>query len=201
MEVVPIFPVPVYLSDAYAATPAETSVLKTQDWIVNPDGNKFSVNNYILDLPVLAGLRSFLQQQLDTFAYQVLRIKPETSFYITQSWVTVKVRGTSHHLHSHPNSLISGVYYLDGQLSPLAFQRPPTHELFGNIRLEITETNHYNTTDCSFPNHKDRAILFPSTSKHFVRETTVDTPRFSVAFNSFARGLLGDPAGLTGLRL
>ena len=201
MEVVPIFPVPVYISDEYPTTTAETSVLKIQDWIVNPDGNKFSANNYVLELPALGGLKSFLQQQIDTFAYQVLRIKPETSFYITQSWVNVKVRGTSHHLHSHPNSLLSGVFFVDGEMAPLAFQRPQTHEIFGNTRLEITEINPFNATDCSFPNQKNRAILFPSTSKHFVRETTVDTPRFSIAFNSFARGLLGDPHGLTGLRL
>ena len=201
MEVVSIFPVPVYISDEYVATPAETTALKIHDWIVNPDGTKFSVNNYVLDLPALVELKAFLQQQLTFFAQQILNVTPESEFYITQSWVTVKVRGTTHHLHSHRNSLISGVYYLDGELSPIVFKRPATHEIFGNIGLESSQVNPFTATDCEFPNQKHRAILFPSSSEHFVRESNTDTPRFSIAFNSFVRGLLGDTVGLTGLRL
>lgn len=201
MEVVPIFPLPVCLSDEYPPSPDETRVLKTQEWILNPDGNKFSANNYVLDLPALAGLRGFLQGQLEAFAHGVLRVKRDSQFFITQSWVTCKVRGSAHHLHAHPNSLLSGVFYLDGDLAPIAFQRPAGQDLFGNIKLDTEESNPFNAMDCSFANQKNRAILFPSTIQHFVRENPSDAPRFSIAFNSFARGLLGNPGGLTALRL
>lgn len=201
MEVFPLFPMPVYLSDEYAATPAETTALKIQDWVVNPDGNKFSANNHVLDLPVLIGLRSFLQTQVENFVHEILGVTRQSRFFITQSWVTVKTRGSAHHIHAHPNSLVSGVYYLDGELAPIAFKRPAGNEIFGSITLTMEKVTPFSAMDCSLPNRKNHAILFPSTMQHFVRENPSDAPRYSVAFNSFAKGLLGNPAELTGLSL
>ena len=46
------------------------------------------------------------------FAKQ-LGASDRTSFYITQSWLNYTNEKQVHYPHSHPNSIISGVYYIN----------------------------------------------------------------------------------------
>lgn len=203
MEVIPLFPIPVYLSDEYPLTAAERSVLIEQEWKTNPGGgNKSSVNSHLLDLPALAGLRAFLQGQVDYFAHEIVRIRRDCRFHITQSWANFNEKGTMHHLHAHANSVISGNFFVDGDSStPISFRRPPSHHLFANLSLPIDELNVLNATDYNLANKKNRVMLFPSTTPHFVQPHQTDTPRISLAFNTFVKGLVGSTAEATELRL
>jgi len=201
METLPLFATPVFISDEYAITAAEHGVLTSQAWQSNAGGNKASTDSYVLNRPELAGLRGFLQAQVETFVFQVLRVKRQCSFYITQSWMNLNEPGTQHHLHAHQNSLLSGVYFLEGADSPIVFRRPASHNLFGNIHLTFDELNVMNAGDYRFAAQKNRAILFPSTTQHLVAPNQSDVPRMSLAFNTFARGRLGSPDELTDLPL
>lgn len=201
METLPLFATPLFISDEYAVTGAERAFLARQSWRVNVGGNKTSLDSYILDKPELAGLRAFLQAQVDHFAHQVLMVHAKCAFYITQSWLNVNEKGTQHHLHAHQNSLISGVFFLDGDDSPIVFQRPASHFLFGNVHLDLERLSLMNAGECSFATRPNRAMLFPSTTPHFVRQNTSDTPRMSLAFNTFVRGQLGSADELSELRL
>jgi uncharacterized protein (TIGR02466 family) len=202
VEPFPLFPIPLHISEVYTPAPAELQVLKTQTWRPNPGGgNKTSENSHILDLPALSGLRTFLQSQIDLYAHDLLSIKRTNVFYITQSWVNINEKGTRHHAHIHQNSLISGVYFIEGDNAPIIFVRPPTHQLFGNILLELDRITPFNAVDCAFPNQIHKAMLFPSTTLHFVPEHQSTTPRMSLSFNTFVRGALGRISDLTELNL
>jgi uncharacterized protein (TIGR02466 family) len=202
MEPFPLFPIPLHISEAHAPTPSELATLRNQSWRPNPGGgNQTSENSHLLDLPELSALRAFLQSQIDLFAHDILAIKRTNRFYITQSWVNINAQGTSHHVHLHQNSLISGVYFVEGDNSPIAFMRPPSHQLFGNISLEMERTTPLNAVDCAFPNQQHKAMLFPSTTMHFVPEHRAVGPRMSLAFNTFVRGTLGTIRDLTELKL
>jgi uncharacterized protein (TIGR02466 family) len=201
METHALFAVPVLFSDEYPTTPLEASVIGNQEWRGNVGGNKTSVDNYVLNRPELAGLKAFLQAQIELFGHRILKVKTQCQFYITQSWVNVNEKGTQHHLHAHQNSLISGVFYLDGDNSPIVFQRPATHNLFGNTHLQFEELTLLNSGEIHFPARRNRAMLFPSTTVHRVLPNKTDTPRISLAFNSFARGHLGSAEELSELPL
>lgn len=201
METLPLFATPLFISEEYPATSTELGFLANQAWRVNVGGNKTSIDSYILNRPELRGLKAFIQAQVDLFAHQVLKVKAQCDFYITQSWVNVNEKGTQHHLHAHQNSVISGVFFLDGADSPIVFRRPASHTLFGNLHLDLEELNLMNVGDCQFAARKNRAMLFPSTTPHFVMENNSDTPRMSLAFNTFVRGQLGSADELSELRV
>lgn len=201
METNALFATPVFVSDEYPISPLEASVVGKQSWRSNVGGNKTSIDSYVLNRPELAGLKAFLQSQVDLFGHQILKVKAKCVFYITQSWVNVNEKGTQHHLHAHQNSIISGVFYLDGDNSPIVFQRPASHNLFGNVHLDFEELTLLNAGEFKFPARRNRAMLFPSTTSHRVTENTSDTPRVSLAFNTFVRGHLGSDDELTELPL
>ncbi len=201
METLPLFATPLFISDEYPVNAAEHSFLASQTCRVNVGGNRTSVDSYILDKAELKGLRAFIQSQVELFAHQVLKIKPRCIFYITQSWVNINEKGTHHHLHAHQNSVISGVFFLDGDDSPIVFRRPASHMLFGNLHLDLQELTLMNAGECNFAARKHRAMLFPSTTPHMVMQNKSETPRMSLAFNTFVRGHLGSSDELSELRL
>jgi uncharacterized protein (TIGR02466 family) len=202
MEVMPVFSYPLMRSDAYPTTPAELEVLKSQEWIQPvAGGNRQSANNYLLDVPALKNLRAFLQGQIDRYAYEVLEIRKTSRFYITQSWSNLNEKGAYNDAHFHPNSLISGAFYAEGDECPIGFTRPFTNRLFANIEIEFERSNQFNTENFWIPNQKNHAVLFPSTAHHLVAPNPSGTPRVSLAFNTFVKGPLGSQSGLTELKL
>lgn len=201
METQSLFGTPVFISDEYPTTPQEAGIVGNQAWRENIGGNRTSLDSYILDRPELQRLKAFLQSQVDLFAYRVLKVRPEIALYITQSWLNVNEKGAKHHLHAHQNSVISGVFYFDGDNSPIVFQRPASHNLFGNMHLDFAELTLINAGEFQFPARRNRAMLFPSTTLHYVKQNTSDTPRVSLAFNTFVRGQLGRADELSELKL
>lgn len=201
METIALFSTPLFISDEYALAPGEEKFLRGQAWRSNAGGNKSSLDSHVLDRPEVKGLRTFLQAQVDFFVYQVLKVKLQHQFYITQSWMNFNEKGTQHHPHAHQNSLISGVYYLDGDDSPIVFRRPASHTLFGNLQITFGELNLVNAGECNFAAQRNRTMLFPSTTQHYVTENHSEVPRMSLAYNTFVRGQLGDVQELTELHI
>ena len=202
MEVLPIFSYPLMRSDEYVTTPAELAILNNQDWIQPvAGGNRQSANNYLLDVPELKDLKAFLQTQIDRYAHDVLSIKKTNTFYITQSWANKNEKGAYNDAHFHPNSLISGAFFADGDECPIGFTRPYINRLFANIELEFEKSNQFNTENFWIQNQKNHAVLFPSTAHHLVGPNPSDIPRISLAFNTFVRGHLGSKLGLTELKI
>jgi len=201
METLALFATPVFISDEYALTPAEDEFLRRQAWRSNAGGNQSSADSHVLDHPEVAGLRAFLQSQVELVAHQLLKVQPRHQLYITQSWMNRNEKGARHHPHAHQNSILSGVYYLDGDDSPIVFVRQPSHYLFGNVHLTFSELNMVNAGECDFAARRHHTVLFPSTTQHYVRENRSDVPRMSLAYNTFVRGPVGDVQELTELSL
>jgi uncharacterized protein (TIGR02466 family) len=201
METQSLFATPVFITDEYRVTPEELAAVNAQNWRGNVGGNRTSLDSHILERAELAGLKAFLLSQVRLFAHSVLKVRRECEFYITQSWVNVNEKGTQHHLHAHQNSVISGAFDFEGDNSPIVFQRPASHNLFGNIHLDFEELTLLNAGEYQFPARANRAMLFPSTTLHRVIPNKSDTPRISLAFNTFVRGRLGVPDDLSELRL
>ncbi|MGH8032262.1 MAG: TIGR02466 family protein [Luteimonas sp.] len=195
--VISVFPTALFVSEQYEPTPDELAALIGQPWEPNRAGNKTSSDTYVLENDALARLREFLQQQICHYAYQVLGLDEALDVYITQSWVNVNPAGSSHHPHSHPNSVISGVFFIQGEPCPLILHREAT--LFGSLSLRAPASNDFNATRWNVVNRPGHAVLFPSTLRHEVAQNTSATDRYSLSFNSFVRGTLGSRRKLTEL--
>jgi len=185
-----IFPMPVYQIDDYFINETKQSKL-VEECYKNPNknhyGNVTSEDRYILNKDYMAEEKQYFSKQINIFAHDVLLIKPTLNFNITQSWLNINETDTSHHMHYHTNSFISGVYYLtDGP--PIVFYK--RNETMQNFDFDFKEMNGLNTHQVELEIKKGRLILFPSVLTHEVKRNLNNEARISLSFNTFFKGTL-----------
>lgn len=121
-----IFPDHFYVDGPYPLVPSEKNFIQSlkEETHVNIGNNLISKNTYILENENLKNLKNYFQQCINEYAYDYYKIDKKTEFYITQSWINFNEKGTQHHTHRHSNSVISGVFYVDGDEDcPIIFSR------------------------------------------------------------------------------
>jgi len=117
---------------------------------------------------------------------------------IVACWINKSSRINAHHYHRHPNSFISGIFYLTSHdSSETVFTMPnPWYNLF-NDTMHIFN-NQGVIFDEKFPvlvgkikPTKGKLVLFPSHIKHSALPNTKKEVRYTVSFNTFFSGKLG----------
>ena len=95
----------------------------------------------------------------------------------TSSWANKAKTDEFHPMHKHPNSILSGVLFINGNegdgLPPIRFHR--TNDLLP-LDLEFEEFNEFNNGVRWFNPVKGELILFPSVLLHSVdkNETNIE---------------------------
>lgn len=193
-----LFPIPVGMIELdRALSKKEMLFFNTLDTRPN-SGNTTSRDNNILNNSTLTKLRSWIEDQLQEFFLSVFNPKSSVSLKITQSWVNYSTPGQFHHKHAHPNSFISGVFYI--QTNPqdkIFFSR----EEYQQIKILPKNWNIWNSDSWWYEAIQGRLILFPSSLTHMVPRVEGNETRISLSFNTFPIGLLGEEAELTELKL
>ena len=160
--------------------------------VKNP-GNLVSLNKYILDTHELKDLKSILTNHINEYFKTVFEPEKNVELYITNSWLNWNENGDFHHLHRHPNSLISGVIYIETVSGDsINFFNP--NDLLGNIKINTTGgTGKWTCEEWKCPVDKNYVMLFPSTLKHRVdsRRCLCNNTRISLAFNTWFKGIIG----------
>jgi len=152
--------------------------------------NFSSRNKKVLEAAPMAALRTLIQEHLDRYFTTVFDTSNPVTLAITQSWLSVTRKGESHHTHTHPNSVVSGVLYIN--LAPqdgINFYR--NDDLLW-YELIPRQQNYYNAYRYFVQTQVGDLVLFPSHVKHGVREVTEEVERVSLAFNTFFSGQLGN---------
>lgn len=191
-EVQPLFAEPFFRTNiSKALGDEEVSYIKNLKMVPNK-ANLISENLYIFEEPELVGLKDAIQEVLDFYASDVMGIKQK--LYVTQSWALANAPNTGMHGHSHSNSLISGsLYYceLPTPGSSMIFDR---HKSYQQLQLtpEKEKQNIYNTPLNIVTPKTGEVFLFASGLQHFVEANTATEPRYSIAFNTFIKGKIGD---------
>jgi len=192
INVLPLFSTPVMYEHEteYRISQKEKDILYSLKEQTNY-GNSLSKNTYVLDLPGLENLKSFLKSKLNYYAHNIVGVKKQ-NFYITNSWTTRNKLGEKHHSHRHPNSMLSGVFYLeaDGN-SPLEISH--RSRIFEDFRFlfEHDEMNMYNSSSWKGLVKTGSLIIFPSWLVHEAHENTSMIDRRVLGFNSFVEGVFG----------
>jgi uncharacterized protein (TIGR02466 family) len=196
INVLPLFSTPVMYEykTEYRVSQKERDILYSLEE-QNNYGNALSKNTYVLDLPGLENLKSFLQSKLDHYAKTVVAVE-EQKFYITNSWTTRNKTGEKHHSHRHPNSMLSGVFYLeaDGN-SPLEISH--RSRIFEDFRFSFkhSELNMFNSPSWNGMVVTGSLIIFPSWLVHEAHPNTSNIDRRVLGFNSFVEGHFGPQLG------
>lgn len=179
-------------------TAKELSFLKNQETRSNM-GNVTSTNNTILKSKELTNLRDFIETKVSEYFTEVYKPKHKVGLKVTQSWANYTENGQYHHKHSHPNSFVSGVFYIQAnkEKDKIYFYRDD----YQQIKFPPSEWNVWNSESWWFEVATGDLILFPSSLTHMVQTVEHDQTRISLAFNTFPIGQVGDEMDLTGLRL
>ena len=154
-----------------------------------------TTDTYVLENHV-PNLRNWLQQQLDNFSKYSLSTDQKLKF--TQSWC-LKHNNTRQEVfpHSHPNSIISGAYYVaaDEDSAKLKFHRTSvsTHP---SIQWEMDPNKSkdapWNWDWQKISVHTGRLVLFPSQLMHSVESEMHNSGiRCVLSFNTWFEGSIG----------
>jgi uncharacterized protein (TIGR02466 family) len=196
-----IFPTPIYISKINRElTIKELSFIdKIKLDTFNNEGNTTSNDNYILNNKAFKNLKEELDLKIQDYFDKVILPSNNITPYVTQSWLNYTETNQYHHKHSHPNSLVSGVFYINchEEHDKIKF----FNDKYKTIKLEIKEYNIWNSESWWFSVKTGDVILFPSSLTHMVESKQGDNTRISLAFNVFIKGTVGNNKNLTELHL
>jgi uncharacterized protein (TIGR02466 family) len=163
-----------------------------------------SKNSYILDSLECTDLKKFILGCVYDFASTSLLYEYK-EYKFSQSWISHKHPGQHHTTHSHPNSLISGVFYYgepDKNIPAIKFHKPSgginASYISPKIKNDKRESKFaWETFSVEF--EPGLLVLFPSYLLHSVPLNTSDKVRCSLAFNVVPTIGLGREETLTEL--
>jgi uncharacterized protein (TIGR02466 family) len=196
-----IFPTPVYFSKLNRKlNKKELSFIdKSKLDVYKNQGNTTSNDNYILNNKIFKNLKEELDLRVQDYFDKIICATDDIKPYITQSWLNYTETNQYHHKHEHPNSLVSGVFYIncDDQFDKINFFKYQ----YKTIKPKIKEWNLWNSESWWFSVKTGDIILFPSSLTHMVENKQGTNTRISLAFNIFIKGNLGNNKELTELVL
>ena len=207
-EVLELFPTPVYTT----TLPIELS--KVVHWfykqemlseeVDSPNYGERSKNSYILNEPECSELGNHIltltKDYGDMLGYNY------NSYKFGQSWLSYKHPGQHHSQHSHPSSLISGVFYFGEPAEKIPAIK--FHKIIGGMNVSYLSPSlvadkrelKYVHKEFSIEFSPGLLLLFPSYLHHSVPLNTSNTTRCSLAFNMVPTIGLGDETSLTELK-
>lgn len=194
-NVIPLFSYPLYLSqNSKILSDKENEIIQKEidNTTSNTDGNLIGNDKYLLNK--LPDLKSYVEREINNYFYNILEYGETQKIYITNSWSNYNKTGTKNHIHKHPNSIVSGVFYVQGESAPIEFYNDDYRYL---LNLNVKQPNWYNTNRVWYGLVKNNLYLFPSTLTHGVQVNNSKTTRISIAFNTFIKGPTGNDLAST----
>ena len=195
-ELLQIFPTPLLI------TKYEGDLSKEIKYVDNlpfkeqkANANFKSADSYLLEIEQLKNLKNFFYESLNKYTKNISQ--SEQRLVITQCWANKNPPGSKHHEHVHPNSMLSGVFYLrqDKTLPPIQFAK----SVQAAMKLDPKKYNNLNSETFLLPCVDGELLLFPSDLKHSVPLNLGKEARLSMSFNTFSVDTLGSEDSLTHL--
>lgn len=199
MSLLKLFPTPVYYqrNTGFEFTEEELDTIKSIS-IFQAGEKNLSQDTCIFDNFPLERIRDFCQKHLDIYTKEHCRVKED--FYIHRSWLTTKNPKQEHQIHNHPNSILSGVFYINAnpEAGMLEFYNEDNFNFLNrrfNMIYEFEEFNEINSSVWSLEVTSGTMIIFPSWMRHGVTVNQSDDDRICIAFNCFVKDYLNTHNG------
>jgi uncharacterized protein (TIGR02466 family) len=197
-QVFPMFSTPLYVSTYEGDT---TEIIKYFDSCEMNNGHNspygwISKNSYIIDNPICKPLSNFFMQCFNDFATNIMRYRYK-ELQFAQSWLTYKEPGQFHKAHTHPNTLLAGVFYYDYQPGDAAICFSKSVGSQNRTYLEPSLQDDYQSHPFSqeeiyFTPVRNNFIIFPSYVTHGVPPNKTNKFRKALGVNALTKGTLGD---------
>lgn len=207
-EVLPLFPSPLFTTIYNGEDLTETIRFLDRSMMIDTGkANEYGLHSkdtYILEAPECKPLNKFIRECLLHFGREILLLD-YNEYSFMQSWISHKTPGQHHTMHTHPNSLISGVFYYgedDPNIPAICFHKPivGTNVSYLSPRYQKDRRrSEYAWETFSVNYTPGLLLLFPSYVFHSVPVNTSTKVRKSLAFNVQPTGGLGQEENLTEL--
>jgi uncharacterized protein (TIGR02466 family) len=191
-QVIPLFPTALFIGRISDPSVCDRAEAKLRDMQRARQGTT-TERAYVTpdDIHHLAEMRELVDLILQESgqALDFFRVRRE-SHYITNMWANITHPNHRHHMHIHPNCLLSGILYLKTPKScgPTMFQDPRPGARM--IEPSFTEMNAYNSENFVVSPEKGCMMMWPSYLPHAVENGNAkeDEDRIVLAFNIMIRG-------------
>lgn len=203
MRIDGLFPIPIGITNINRDfTEDEINFCKEKfNDVKNNAGNVYTQDTFVLENERLFDIKKYIEDQLNVFLKNVYCPSYKMSLYVTQSWINYTKQDGFHHKHSHPNSFVSGVFYINttDHVDNITFFSPSDNK--SSFCIEGSSLNIFNNNAKTMRIAKGDLLLFPSTLQHTVYPIVEKEIRVSIAFNTFFEGSVGSKDRLTYLNL
>ena len=199
MEVIGLFPTPIGIFNFDKdITDKELDYIKNLEKTKNV-GNLTSTRDDILQSKQMSNITNFINNSVKKYFTEIYQPKNKTHLRITQSWANYTEKNEWHHKHEHPNSFISGVFYVqtDNETDKIHFYK----SAYDQLTTPTENFNVFNSSSWWLSVKTKNLFLFPSHLTHMVEPVQNDQTRISISFNTFPVGNFGNKDDKTGLIL
>ena len=149
MKIYPLFPQPVYLSKLERSLTKEElkTIAQYKEKTKDNDGNNRTKDSYVLEHKTFKNLKKDLNKKIINYFNEIICPSNPLIPYITQSWINYTERNQFHHRHSHSNSYVSGVFYIDAkkEVDRIMFYK----SAYRALDLDVTQKDLIKTTPTS----------------------------------------------------
>lgn len=113
-------------------------------------------------------------------------IRDDYSFQLNNLWININSKLSFNRPHVHPESTISGVYYVKvpKQSGNIVFNHPSKTQPYHIHNDAIQAPNDINSSTWHITPDAGLLILFPSWLEHYVEPNNNEDDRISIAFNA-----------------
>lgn len=190
-DVLPLFSKPVYVSQTEILD-EDIEFFKSQDFAYCHQYCCLSKNTKILNLdnPSCHRVKSIIEKELDFYTDKILEMdKSDFKYYVSSSWVLRHKKGEMSQRHTHCNAAMTGVLYFNGddQSGKLVFERDDV-----GYRVPYKNYNIYNSKTWSVTPKRGLILIFPNDIPHSISVHNSDFERYSLTFEFFIKGKIGD---------
>lgn len=204
MEVLKIFPQIIFKEKVPNTFSYIKKFLNSQKTIFPQKGNwERSKNTYVLNNPEYKDFSEYILDQTLIFSQKYIGLS-YNEYKLSQSWISIKHPGQHHSPHTHPNSLISGVFYYGDifESTPgISFQQPPSHNNGYTLDISYLPNRHPSEEFITYSISEGDMFLFPSYLPHAVLNNNTNYPRKCLSFNIIPKNGFGSRENLTELKL
>ena len=194
-QILSLFPTPLYIINLEnELKPSEIKKLMKMETdkanlLINERQNFFTRENDVLNKVLKPGsqLEYLFQLHVNYFVNEILG-EGQAKLKMHLSWLNFNPPGSGHHKHVHPNSIVSGVFYLRTNEKSGNFNVHRGDGLRPMIRDQITNWNQFNYEYYFFTPKSYDLYLFPSSLSHSVDINQSNETRASLSFNTFYEG-------------
>lgn len=161
-------------------------VLKSSEFYEGMHGVSQTSDNHLHKDPDYKELFDWIQGCLDDykqmFNYACDGLAP------TISWVNKSTSESEHREHTHPNSFLSGIYYITENPSPTYFESPNTEAFRNGIVVMSNTPLEQNVWTC--PASAGDLVIFPSWLSHWTEPQDFEGERMTMSFNIMPTGVV-----------